>query len=263
MGLVSRLLGELLRGPLAPYRGRRVVGVAVGARFTAAMLDTGHVGVAYTPPEYMDPLEDTYSSRPSLNALARAADEGLLHRAVALAAASAATNAWIEAGGRVRPCNSIVEELGVSRGEVVLVAGFMRRVAEEAAGRGAVVVVAERSPGLASAAKQLGFRVVSDADAPEEAERADHVIVTGSSLLYPGLLKAILEASRGARTRALIGPTANLHPAAARVLGLTHIGGSFIPREASRRVWDRVLHGHGYHGFSGYVVKWVAGREAP
>jgi len=259
LGMVSSLLTSLLRGPLAGYRGRRVVELIVGARFTLAVLDTGHVGVAYTP-EYWDPLGDEYSSEPSLEALARRADEGPLHRAAALAAFSAATNAWIDSGGRVRRCESIVAELGVSKGDRVMVVGFMRRVAEEAAARGARVIVAERSPQLLAAARSLGFSVIGDADAPEYAGEVDHLIVTGSSLLYPGLLLALLREAAGARSRALIGPTANLHPAAIDLLGLTHIGGSFAPREASSHIRRRVMQGHGYHGFSRFMVKWVAGR---
>ncbi|HIP66115.1 MAG TPA: hypothetical protein EYH08_06300 [Pyrodictium sp.] len=265
MGL-REILEPLVEGPLAPWAKTPIERMFLGLHFSLTRLSTGHVGIAFLPREEAVPVEHSlYGERPTLRTLLRYADTSISTRSLALSGVVAATNAWIEStpepGIHVqkKPLHELVD---LKKGDLVLIVGYMRPIVREFLAAGARVVVAEKSRVmrlLGSEEEKAEF--IDEYEALDVAGKADILIVTGSSLLYPQLLTRLLKEASSAKCRALIGPTASLHPKIMDVLGLDLLGGSYIHRSVSHIVERIVELGGGYHSFKDHLVKWVVKRE--
>lgn len=266
MGL-REILEPLIEGPLAPWAKTPIERIFLGLRFSFARLSTGHIGIAFLPREEAVPIKHTlYGERPTLRTLVRYADANVSTRSLALSGVAAATNAWIEStpepGVHVQK-KPLHELAGLSKGDSVLIVGYMKPVVREFLAAGGKVVVAEKNRILrllSSEEEKVEF--VDEYEALDIAGRVDILIVTGSSLLYPQLLVRLLKEASSAKCKALIGPTASLHPKIMDVLGLDLLGGSYIHRNVSHIIERMIELGWSHHGFKDYLVKWVVKREA-
>ena len=251
---------------MAPWAKIPVERMFLGLQFSFARLSTGHVGIAFLPREEAVPVKHSlYGERPTLRTLVRYADDSVSARSLALSGIAAATNAWIESTPEPsihvqrKPLHELVD---LNKGDSVLIVGYMKPVVREFLAAGGKVIVAEKNRImrlLGSEEEKVEF--VDEYEALDVASRVDILIVTGSSLLYPQLLVRLLKEASSAKCRALIGPTASLHPKIMDILGLDLLGGSYIHRSVSHIIERMVELGWGYHSFRDHLVKWVVKRE--
>jgi len=265
MGL-REILEPLIEGPLAPWAKIPVERMFLGLQFSFARLSTGHVGIAFLPREEAVPVKHSlYGEKPTLRTLVRYADTSVSTRSLALSGVIAATNAWIEStpepGIHVQK-KPLHELVGLNRGDLVLIVGYMKPIVKEFLAAGARVVVAEKRRAMRLLAyEEEEVEIIDEYEAFDVASRVDIVIVTGSSLLYPQLLVRLLKEASSAKCRALIGPTASLHPKIMDILNLDLLGGSYIHRNIAHIIEHMVELGWGYHSFKDHLVKWIAKRE--
>jgi uncharacterized protein len=214
-----------------------VADVRVGVFYTAVRLDSGHVGVAYTPRGLADtvccprsaaqaPAAGRLAGRPAWALVEEARAPAPLRRSVGVAVLNALSNAAVDRhgtpGAQAVPGADALEAAGVRPDDrVVLVGAFV--------------------PFIKTLKRQVADLVVVDAhrDAlkPDEAalwrapaaaaaalSRATVAVITGAALVEGGL-DGLLDAAAGARQVVLAGPTAPLWPPPFFDRGVTVLGG--------------------------------------
>ncbi|UXD22779.1 hypothetical protein IPA_08170 [Ignicoccus pacificus DSM 13166] len=255
MNLLANALIATLRSPLSKYSSAKLEDFGI-AKKLSYVKTLGAVGFAFAPEmEYPDflPTKETF-----IRELFKRAWTGAPETSLALAALSAITQKWIDDGGEVEmPAPDLVEALGIDKGMKVLMIGYMAGVVEEVKEAGAEVVLYEDNYMLRCSAKDLGVKAYPGSYALLE-EEADAIIATGSSLLDPRI--AFVFDKVKAPVKALVGPTATVHPYFARLIGATHVGGSYVPPEKREEVLGMIKMGYGYKRLvrSGLIQKWFA-----
>ena len=251
-GWLGRALRSVLDSELRRWGGLRLFDAFIGPRYSYVELDGGWCGIAYSPRETGRVVEELEHATPRY--LARLVERGLGGGAasLALAAANAATMAWIYE----TPDPPILIEARLSdfielrSDDVVAVIGFMRGVVEELANRANRVYVIELSEELRQEASGIsGVEVLSAEDGMKVLPQVSVLVATGSALLYPAIFRQQLAKARNARERVIVGPTSSFHPRLARLLGLTGLGGVYIDPSLCRILRWHIAGGGGIHSF--------------
>jgi uncharacterized protein (DUF4213/DUF364 family) len=253
--LLASALVATLKSPLSKYSSAKLEDFGI-AKKLSYVKTLGAVGFAFAPemehPDFL-PTKDTF-----VRELFKKAWTGAPETSLALAALAAITQKWIDDGGEVEmPAPSLVEALGISKGMKVLMVGYMAGVVEELKEAGAEVTLYEDNYMLRCSAKDLGIKAYPGSYALLE-EEADVIIATGSSLLDPRI--AFIFDKVKANAKALIGPSATVHPYFARLIGATHVGGSYVPPDRREEILNMIKMGFGYKRLvkSALVQKWFA-----
>ncbi len=241
MNLLANALLATLRSPLSKYSSAKLDDFGYTKKLSYTIVN-GRLGFAFAPeaeaPSFV-PEEGMYVRKLFLQAW-----RGLVETSLALAAMNSLTQLWIDEGGEVEmPAPPLTEALEIAKGEKVIVIGFMKGVVEEIVNAGAQVVLYEDDYKLRCEARDLGVEAYPGSYVLLE-DSADVIIATGSSLLDPRSLNAFERIP--AKRKALIGPTASLHPYFAKLVGATHVGGTYVPKENQERVLTLIKAGYGY-----------------
>lgn len=235
MGIIEAWLDDL--GRVLSEEPLQVPQVRIGVFYTAALLSSGQVGVAFTPRDLSDTVccPRSAASGPPAGLLAGQDAWALarfalaptpLRRAVGVAvlnALSALALARVGVpGGQVLPGQDALEAAGVrSEDRVVLVGSFMPFI-KALKERVAQLCVVDKHPEALKPEEKPFWRP------PEQAAKvlaeASVVIATGSALVEGGM-DALLEAAQGARRVVLAGPTASPWPPPFFQRGVHVLGG--------------------------------------
>jgi uncharacterized protein (DUF4213/DUF364 family) len=213
------ICGELRKHLLATTAKQQVADVRIGARYAAAMLEDGSVGVAYTFRE--NAASDCAGFMGRVSPIGRTtveileyldSDDGL-ERTVGLAVANALANRH-GAGqheGDVLHFISIgfLDRVGMVGYFGPLVAPLEKRVRE--------LVIFEHNAARSK-------RVLPAEQALVELPRCDVAIITATALIF-GDLDRLLEAAAGCREIALVGASTPLVPVVFKPLGVTLLSG--------------------------------------
>lgn len=235
MGIIDAWLDDL--GRVLSEEPLQVPQVRIGVFYTAALLSSGQVGVAFTPRDLSDTVccPRSAASGPPAGQLAGqdawtlarfALAPTPLRRAVGVAvlnALSALALARVGVpGGQVQAGQDALEAAGVRpEDRVVLVGSFMPFI-KALKERVTQLCVVDKHPEALKPEEKPFWRP------PEQAANvlaeASVVIATGSALVEGGM-DALLEAAQGARRLVLAGPTASPWPPPFFQRGVHVLGG--------------------------------------
>jgi uncharacterized protein len=243
------MIADEIRQALAPAaRGRRIADLRIGLGYTAAMLDDGSVGVAYTFRQDAGGGCSVFTGRRPLSG--RSAVEvvdylGSLDRiecAVGLAVANALAN---------RPSpeqheGDILALLTVRPEDRVGMVGYFGPLVEPLEQRVRELLIFERDPSRSQ-------RTLPAVEALDLLPSCDVAVITSTALIL-GDLDALLEAASGCREVALVGASTPFVADAFRPLGVTLLSGVTVSDGAS--ILQVVSEGGGM-GFFGERVRKV------
>jgi uncharacterized protein (DUF4213/DUF364 family) len=214
-----------------------VADVRIGVFYTAALLSSGHTGVAFTPRDLSDTVccpRSAAAAPPSGHlagrdawALADYAQSAVpLRRAVGVAVLNALSALAMERhgvpGGKLLPGMDALRAAQVeAQDEVAMVGGFVPFI-KALKGQVANLWVVDKHP-EALKPDELPFWRPPE-QATETLSKASVVVITGSSLVEGGI-EALLEAASGARRIVLAGPTASPWPPTFFAQGVHVLGG--------------------------------------
>jgi uncharacterized protein (DUF4213/DUF364 family) len=235
MSIVDGWLADLHR--ILAGESVQVRDIRIGVFYTAAMLSTGHVGVAFTPRELHDTVccPRSAAAAPAAGRLAGQEAWDLaqyalapmpLRRAVGVAVlnglSALAMARYGVPGGRLLAGRDALEAAGVQAGDRVAMVGAFIPFIKALKSQVADLWVVDKHRGALQAA-ELAFWRAPEAAAEVLAE-ADVVLITGSALVEGGL-DALLAAASKARTVVLAGPTASPWPPSFFARGVHVLGG--------------------------------------
>ncbi|MHC1628503.1 MAG: Rossmann-like domain-containing protein [Candidatus Nezhaarchaeales archaeon] len=221
---------------------RKVVEVGVGPLYSYARLDTGVTGIYYSfleefngPPPNLQKLASGFKIGEALQFL----DSDNMIERVALFASLTALGQELNREKFLIKGLKLLEILEpYLEQRVVAVIGYLAPIVHELWKReGLKVYVFERNKA------RVGGGVLSDVFEEKHLEEADIVIFTGASLVLPNIDR-LLELSRNADVRAIVGPSASLPVEILEQAGFQVIGGSFIKN--GEQVAKLVMLGAGY-----------------
>lgn len=198
---------------------RRLADVRVGSGYTAAMLEDGNVGVAYTFREKAAADSSVFTGRRSPVGRTTTevleyldSDEGL-ERTVGLAVANALANRR----GAGQHEGDVLHVLSVGFLDRVGMVGYFGPLVAPLEKRVRELVIFERNAARSD-------RVLPAAEALVELPRCDVAIITSTALIL-GDLDPLLEAAAGCREIALVGASTPLVPAVFAPHGVTLLSG--------------------------------------
>ncbi len=214
-----------------------VTDVRIGVFYTAALLSSGHTGVAFTPRDLSDTVccpRSAAAAPPSGHlagqdawALADYAQSAVpLRRAVGVAVLNALSALAMEhhgvPGGKLLPGMDALKAAQVeAQDEVAMVGGFVPFI-KALKGQVSNLWVVDKHPEALKPDELPFWR--SPEQALETLSRASVVVITGSSLVEGGI-EALLDAASGARRIVLAGPTASPWPPTFFARGVHVLGG--------------------------------------
>jgi hypothetical protein len=200
---LCEIISEKLREDL------RIVGACVSLCYTGVMLDSGHVGLCYTPIE--DITRNQLAGRRNLHGsrasevLQTANSFNMIERAAGIATLNALSQYLMEREGYKREIGAdIFDAIEVEKEDRVVVVGYMKPLVEKLRTKTRRVQVFERNP-------QLRADALPDTFVDQILPKANVVILSGSSLVN-GTVDRLLELSKNARLVAMTGPTASALP---------------------------------------------------
>jgi uncharacterized protein (DUF4213/DUF364 family) len=215
----------------------RVSDVRIGVFYTAALLENGCTGVAFTPRGLSDTVccPRTAAAAPEAGRLAgqdawKLAEYAWstvpLRRAVGVAVLNALSAVAMERhgapGGRLIPGMDALEAAAIGpQDRVAMVGGFIPFI-KALKGRVADLMVIDKHPEALKEDELPFWR--SPEQAAEALGQASAVVITGSSLVEGGL-DSLLDAASGAHTIILAGPTASPWPPTFFARGVKVLGG--------------------------------------
>lgn len=253
--MLANALIATIRSPLSAYSSAKLEDFGI-AKKLAYVKTIGAVGFSFAPemehPDFL-PSKETF-----VRELFKFAWKGAPETSLALAALSAITQKWIDDGGKVEmPPPPLVDALEIEKGVKVMMIGYMSGVVDELLEAGATVTLYEDNYMLRCNAKDKGIEAYPGSYALIE-ENADVIIATGASLFDPRI--ALVFEKVKASKKALIGPTATAHPYFARLIGATHVGGSYVPPEKREELLNMIKMGYGYKRLvkKGLIMKWFS-----
>jgi uncharacterized protein len=198
---------------------QRLADVRIGPRYTAAMLDDGNVGVAYTFREEAAADSSIFVGRRSLVGRTTAeileylqSDEGA-ERTVGLAVANALANRR----GAGQHEGDVLHVLSVGFLDRVGMVGYFGPLVAPLEKRVRELVIFERDAARSE-------RVLPAEEALLELPRCDVAVITSTALIMGGL-DPLLEAAAGCREIALVGASTPLVPSVFAPLGVTLLSG--------------------------------------
>ena len=214
-----------------------VTDVRIGVFYTAALLSSGHTGVAFTPRDLSDtvccprsaaaaPPSGHLAGQDAWTLAGYALSPVPLRRAVGVAVLNALSALAMERhgvpGGELLPGMDALEAAQVKpQDEVAMVGGFVPFI-KALKGQVANLWVVDKHP-EALKPDELPFWRPPE-QAIETLSKASVVVITGSSLVEGGI-EALLEAANGARRIVLAGPTASPWPPTFFSRGVHVLGG--------------------------------------
>ena len=221
---------------------REVVEAGIGPLYSYAKLNSKTVGIYYSfleeyngPPPAIAQLTDGFKIEKALHFLE---SDNMVERVILFASLTALGQ---EYNRKVKTLKNekLLELLEpYLKNRVVAVVGYLTPIARELWRRENLeVYVFERNR------TRIGDKVLSDIFEEKYLEKADIVIFTGAALVLPNIDR-LLELSRNAEIRAVVGPSASLPVDILARSGFHIIGGSFI--KESERVARLVMLGAGY-----------------
>ena len=253
--MLSNALLATLKSPLTKWSSAKLSDFSFGRRLSYALVE-GRLGFAFAPeaeaPSFV-PEPGMYVRKLFLQAW-----KGPVETSIALAAMAALTHLWIDEGGNVEmPAPPITEILNIKKDDKVILIGHIKGVISELLEAGAKVKLYEDDPKLRCEAKDLGVEAYPGSYILLE-EEGDVIIATGSSLLDPRSVYAFEKLP--ARAKMLVGPSATVHPYFAKLVGATHVGGTYVPKENQDKVLTLIKSGYGYRKLvkGGLLKKWYA-----
>lgn len=228
---------EDLRRVLPEFADVRVEDVRVGVFYTAARLETGHTGVAFTPRGLTDtvccprsaaeaPPAGRMRGRNAWDLASFALSPVPLRRAVGVAVLNALSALAMEKrppdGVRVEVGLDALDAAGITvEDRVVLVGAFVPFI-KALKGNVAALWIVEKHPEALKPDERDLWR--PPASAGEVLSQADVVVISGSALVEGGI-DELLEQARGARRVVLAGPTASPWPPTFFARGVDVLGG--------------------------------------
>jgi uncharacterized protein (DUF4213/DUF364 family) len=238
MSLVETWYADLDR--VLEHSPVRVADVRIGVFYTAALLDNGFAGVAFTPRDQSDTVccPRTAAAAPEAGRLAGQDAWTLakyawstvpLRRAVGVAVLNALSAMAMEQhgvpGGRLIPGMDALEAAQIGpQDRVAMVGGFIPFI-KALKGRVADLMVVDKHR-EALKEDELPFWRSPD-QIIEVLSQASVVVITGSALVEGGM-DELLDAASGARALILAGPTASPWPPTFFARGVTVLGGIHI-----------------------------------
>jgi hypothetical protein len=225
----------------------RVTDVRIGLGYSAVELEDGRLGVAYT---FRDLARGGCSVFHGLRPLAprRAADllpllcsSDAIEAGVGLACANALTGR--EAPGDLE--GDVLDHLEIRPTDEVAMIGHFRPLVAELRARARSLAIFERAPEPSEAVRPA-------AEAPEALARCQVALITATSIIN-GTLDGLLEAARGCREVALLGPSTPRVPAAFLGTPVTALFGAVAIEPAA--VLRVVSEGGGMRQFSRHLRK--------
>jgi hypothetical protein len=228
------LLDALKTAALEKAAAVQVTDVRIGLGYTAVLLDTGSVGLAYTFRDRAGPgCSVFHGTRPLAGTPVREilhyiSSDGLLERTLGLAAANALFNT-VNAAGAAPGCSStegdLLDVLALTKDDRVGMVGFFGPLVPIIKQRAGELLIFEenmaRSDGLcpgSSAADLLPSCSV--------------VIITATSILNKSF-EHIAAAADKCRIKAVLGPSTPLVPGIFRDYGVTHLSGVIVTDPAA------------------------------
>ncbi len=214
---ITALSAQLGTGP------RRVSDVRVGVFYTAARLESGHAGVAFTPRDLADTVCCPRSAAEAPPAgevagqdawmLVRYCESTVpLRRAIGYAVLNALSAAAMEggiSGVEIRAGADALDMAAVGPRDRVAMVGAFTPFIKSLKGRVRELSVIDKHAGALKADEKHFWR--APADARVTLSNADVALITGSALVEGGL-EELLEAAQNARAVVLAGPTASTWP---------------------------------------------------
>ncbi len=242
------------------------VDVRVGVFYTAVMLATGEVGVAFTPRDLADTVccPRSAAAGPPAGRLSGASIWELaeyaqartpLRRAVGVAALNALSARAVDLhgvpGGRIMPGADALDAANVQSEETVAMVGAFTPFIKALKTTVRQLWVIDKHPGARRGDEVELWR--PPAEAASTLSHADVVVITGSALVEGGLAE-LLDAAANARCVVLAGPTASPWPPTFFARGVHILGGVQITDGpgAMRLVGE---------GASGYLLFSQVGRK--
>lgn len=213
------ILEEILR-ELEKVGGGRVEEAVVGLGYTIVVMDDGSAGISHTPTEDAahecenNPLAGSVVGMRWRDAAELALGDHPILSALGVAALNAAASKLAE--GYLR--GDLMDHLAVARGERACVVGYIPSVVRRMREMGADV-------------KVMDFRPIEDPGyrpwwASEILLRDCDVVVLSGATLVNKTMDRLLELSRGARARAVVGPSTVIAPGAFRAFGVDVLAGT-------------------------------------
>ncbi|HNR24078.1 MAG TPA: DUF364 domain-containing protein [Candidatus Bipolaricaulis anaerobius] len=223
-------LGELAEKKLGEALDLNVVDYCIALSDVYVELAGGYLGLYHTP------LEDfaRFPFWPLLGSSARdlfaLREEGnMALRALAWAAANAASVPALRRRTDLLFDASPIELLGAKEGDRVLVVGNMGPFAHELLGLGAEVTVLERNPRLRHGALPDTFIEALPMDFAA-------AVVTGAAIAVPTFPR-LLELIKAIPNRAIVGPSASLLPEALHEIGFRLVCGVLVEDVPKVKEW--------------------------
>ena len=198
---------------------QRLADVRIGTRYTAAMLEDGNVGVAYTYREKTAVDSSVFAGRRSpvgrttTEILEYLESDDELERTVGLAVANALANRR----GAGQHEGDVLHFLSIGFLDRVGMVGYFGPLVAPLEQRVRELVIFERDASRSE-------RVLSAEEALVELPRCDVAIITATALIMGGL-DPLLEAAAGCREIALVGASTPLVQAVFAPLGVTLLSG--------------------------------------
>jgi uncharacterized protein (DUF4213/DUF364 family) len=248
------LLEALKTAALEKAKNIKVNDVRIGLGYTAVMLDTGSVGLAYT---FCDKAEEGCSvyhgkrplaGSPVRDVLQHLSSGRLLERTIGMAAANALFNTP-DAASAVAGCSStagdVLDVLALTKEDRVGMVGFIEPLVPALKQRAGELLIFEenmaRADGLCPGSRAAGLL-----------PSCSVAIITATSILN-GTFEHIAAAAGNCRIKAVLGPSTPLAPGVFKNYGVTHLSGVIgIDPAALLRV---VSEGGGTRFFKGATKK--------
>lgn len=228
------LLEALKHTALEKAGDKQVTDVRVGLGYTAVMLDTGSVGLAYTFRDKAEQGCTVYQGkRPLVGSPVRdivqyISSDGLLERTIGVAAANALLNTADAASG-LPGCSSaegdLLDVLALTKNDRVGMVGLFEPLVPLLRHRAGELLIFEdnmaRSDGLCPGSKEA-----------ELLPSCSVAIITATSIINVSF-EHIAAATVNCRIKAVLGPSTPLAPGIFRDYGVTHLSGVLVTDPAA------------------------------
>jgi uncharacterized protein len=231
-----------------------VTDVRIGLGYTAVLLDTGSVGLAYT---FRDKVEQGCSvlhgkrplaGTPVRDILQYISSDRLLERTLGLAAANALFNTPDDASA-VQGCSSaegdVLDVLALTKDDRVGMVGFIEPLVPMLKQRAGELLIFEENMVRADG-------LCPRSSAAEILPSCSVAIITATSILNSSF-EHIASATGACRVKAVLGPSTPLTPAVFRNYGVTHLAGVIVVDPAA--ILRVVSEGGGTRLFKGATKK--------
>lgn len=225
-----------------------IIDYGIGPIYTYSIVKYGEsvaMGVSYTNREEIKHAKYVEASRFNILELIKSYD--ILEKTVGVAIINALSQIML-------PNNylkgDILDYIDLEKDDKIVMIGYIRPTYQKIAEKGYNIKVIER--------QSIGDEVYSDIFTKRLLESATVCIITGASLVND-TIDMVLDYSKNCKVRALIGPTAQIHPEPLFKRGITHIGSiKIVDIEKAK---DTILKGGGTRLLIKYSKKYTFKRN--